>query len=325
MSVVTITDFVEEKDAVFYNINVRLPLRSLLVLRRYSEFLSLLQDLCSELGISPSDFPYELPAKGGLFSGKAKLAAARIRPLEKFLNNVIRDRDLQNRKPVHAFLELPRNFKFAAESFLKNPDDADYDDNFLLNMNAQSVDSSNWLMNLRIINSSVARMKGTELSNKVSLRSKIDKYILPAIGVLELSLKEHFNTGEITKAEYNRRTSSLQALKSDVQSKSTVTSNAWNYEKTSNIHKKVQDKPEETNDTIALSNQELLQRQQQVHKEQDQELEELRKAIANQRRIGEAINKEVSEQNEILDSLSYEVEASNAKLENARARTRKIG
>lgn len=325
MSIITITDYVEEKDAIYYNINVRLPLRSLLVLRRYSEFLSLLLDLCSELGISSSDFPYELPAKGGLFSGKAKLASARIRPLEKFLNNVIRDRDLQNRRPVHAFLELPRNFKFAAESFLKSPDDADYNDNYLLNIDAKGLDSSNWLTHLRIVNSSVSRMGGTDLSSKMSLRSKMDKYVLPAIEALDLSLKEHFNAGEITKAEYNRRSSSLQALRSDVLSKTAVASNGWSSEKIPTKAKKNPEKPQETNDTVALSNTELLQRQQQVHKEQDQELEELRKAIANQRRIGEAINKEVSEQNEILDSLSQEVEASNAKLENARARTRKIG
>lgn len=325
MSLITITDFVEEKDAIYYLINVRLPLRSLLVQRRYSEFLSLLLDLCTELGISPSDFPYELPSKGGLFAGKAKLAAARIRPLEKFLNNVIRDRDIQNRKPVHAFLELPRNFKFAAESFLKNPDDKDYDDNFLLDMNAQEINSSNWLTHLRIVNSSVSRMIGTDVSTKLNSRSKIDKIVHPAIGTLENTLNEHYKNGELTKAEYNRRSSSIQVLKSDLQAKTTLSSNDWNTENARNARQKSQDKPVETNDTIALSNQELLQRQQQVHREQDQELEELRKAIASQRRIGEAINKEVSEQNEILDSLSQEVDASNAKLENARARTRKIG
>ena len=83
-------------------------------------------------------------------------------------------------------------------------------------------------------------------------------------------------------------------------------------------------KASETNDTLPLNNQELLQQQIQIHKNQDQELYELRKLIQRQRELGELINTEVEEHNELLDGFEHEVENAAAKVKSARLRARKI-
>ncbi|WPK26586.1 hypothetical protein PUMCH_003944 [Australozyma saopauloensis] len=315
---VSIADFSEEKGVVFYNINVNLPLRSILVQRRFSEFISLFNDLCSDVGISAADFPYSLPGKGGVFTGKSRLAASRIKPLEEFLNGVVADRDLQNRAAVHKFLELPRNFKFSSSN-----------DQEKKVLNSDDITASNWLSHLRLLRGAMSQLgKTTDMKSKTAERTQINSQIIPQADHLGRALEALMKSKEISSSEYKLRLNNINSLKSEAQdllAAKAAPPSSWSANPGSGRDLGGARKIQETNDTIALSNKELLQKQQQVHREQDQELEELRRAIANQRRIGEAINKEVSEQNEILDELNSEVEASRGKLENARSRTRKIG
>lgn len=325
MSVVRVADFFEENGVVFYTINVKLPLRSIVVHRRFSEFLRLLSDLCSDIGIAPSEFPYALPGKGGVFSSKTKLAALRLEPLNKFINEVVRDRDLQNRRALHTFLELPRNFKFSADSFPKASVEPGNEKPHV-HLASEEVTSSTWLQHLRLLRTVISGMNQTNgILGRIADRIEVERTVLPRIDELESALAFRLKLGDISSVEHTQRIKSLRALKAEAAEimQKTEGKDAWKEKEEKKVTPKMV--PKETNDTIALSNKELLQRQQQVHQEQDQELDELRKAIANQRRIGEAINKEVSEQNEILEALSKDVDASSGKLETARARTRKIG
>lgn len=325
MSTVKVSDFFEENGVIFYTINVRLPLRSIVVHRRFSEFLALVSALCSDVGIANSDFPYSLPGKGGVFTSKVKLAALRLKPLNSFVNEVVRDRDLQNRRAVHSFLELPRNFKFSAESFPKDSQDH-INEKQHIHLLSGEVTNSSWLQVLRLARGVVGNMAETNgMLGRIADRIEIQRTVLPRLGELEVSLNSLLKLGEISSSEYSQRQKSLRVLKEEANKiiERTHGKGAWQGNEEQKPAQNMT--PRETNDTIALSNKELLQRQQQVHQEQDQELDELRKALANQKRIGEAINKEVSEQNEILEALSREVDASSGKLESARSRTRKIG
>lgn len=327
MPSIVILNFIEDNGAVYYNINTRLPLRSVIALRRFSEFLKLTQDLSKELGMAPSEFPYRLPSKGGVLSNKQKLASSRIKPLEIYLNKIIQDRDLQNRTNVHEFLQLPRSYKFTPEASVRNPEDGDYNGDTLINLRSEDITKKNWLSIVRMGRSVLNRIENKDLPSTVAERRRIKKCVLSAINLLEFSLTKQYKEGEIIQSEFKERTTTLSLLKEEAAANTGSYSGSTKDEAAStwSRHLNANDQPKETMHTITFSNKELVQKQQQEHKDQDLELEELRKAIANQKKIGEAINREVTEQNEFLDALSSEVEASNGKLDNARARTRKIG
>lgn len=322
MSVVRITDYVEENGVIMYVINVSLPLRLIVVRRRFSQFVSLLQALCDEIGISTSDFPYRLPNKRGMLSNKMRLAASRIGSLETFLNSVARDKELQNRSALHDFLELPRNFKLSAalpQDSKRGAESGSF--NF-----RSTIDSSpEWLSYFRLLRGRVADLqKKTDLASKAASRREVQERVIPDLAWLESSLAHLLKCGQISTAEHSLRLTKVQETKSEAQRILEDKIALWKTNNTQGLSRCEPDPPKETNDTVALSNKELLEKQQQVHQQQDQDLELLRQIIVNQRRIGEAIHKEVTEQNEILDALSAEVEASSGKLEKARSRTRKI-
>lgn len=275
------------------------------------------------MGISAADFPYELPKKGGIFSSKSKLAFDRRTPLQKFLNAIVGDREMQNMKAVHDFLDLPRNFNFTALSNSDTNEDA-----YLLGFTAEGMTDHSWLSTLRMIKGTVSRLETTNVTAKIASQRKADEYILPALSKLEIELNRHLSSKVITKSEYDLRCASLTAVRAEILKKLVSTEpNTYKREwlQVSEKNSESTFAAKESNQTIALSNTDLMQKQLQVHKEQDQELEQLRKAILNQKRIGEAIHKEVSEQNEILDALNAEAEAAASKLESARLRTRRIG
>lgn len=327
MSIITITGFTEENGVPFYDINVRLPLRSIQCSKRYSDFVTLLNALSAELGISNSDFPYLLPQKSGVFANKRKVATGRQPKLAHFLNQLVKDRDIQNSILVHEFLLLPPKFKFTPELF--KDDIAKSDDKFLIPEALEKINRMQWLSYLRNVRTVVESLnKSNILAAKLANREKASKFIRPNIEKLTEALQHLSQTGEISSQEFKQRTSMLSSLQSDMENIITETPLHSSPDKNVKISKRVfyqtSNTPVETSETVNLSNKGLLQRQQQIHNEQDKELEALRKIIARQRQIGETINKEVEEQLEILDSFSNEVDVSGAKLSSARQRVKKI-
>lgn len=320
---ISITDTHFENKVVYYLVEVVLPLRRITVNKRYSDFVLLVAALTKELGISTSDFPYELPPKKRLFSNLDQIVAERKFRLSEFLNAVVRDLDLCNRRPVHRFLNLPQNFKFTRDLFGSDKEPVS-DDKFLIDEDAGAITKNQWLTYLRVVKSSVQSLSTDQsMASRTEARARINKYVLPNVEKLGVSLAQLSQKGAISGAELKERTQALAAVQARVESvlapekKEETTGFLRPFERT-------RYEAVDTKDTIALSNTELLQRQQQIHKDQDSEVEALRKIIGRQKQIAQMINLEVEEQNEMLNQFNDEVEASTEKMNGARGRAKKI-
>lgn len=81
---------------------------------------------------------------------------------------------------------------------------------------------------------------------------------------------------------------------------------------------------QETDRTRELNNAGLLALQQEDMRDQDAQLETLRRAIARQRELGLAIQAEVDDQNGLLEELDADVHAVNSRLNQARRQTKKF-
>lgn len=334
---------------VYYHISLKLPLRSFTITKRYSEFDDLVNKLCIDLGINNQDFPYVLPPKTGVFSFTSSKSQAiindRKQKLSQFLNSLIRDKDLQNNSIVHNFLQLPTNFTFTDTLFRSTSDEkAGYERDLIID-DESLVNHFKWLEILRLFKYTINEMSKNydhSIQLKITTRDKVNKLIKPNLSKLLHRLTTLHKQREIDSNEYNRRLvllkeveNELSSLQDNLLSQSSYTSSK-NPDSLGSKHdllngatqsKRIfgkSDTPRETNDTIALGNKELLQYQQQIHKEQDQEIESLRKIVARQRQLGESINTEVQEQNQLLDMFADEVDQSTDKLKYARNKARNI-
>lgn len=323
---------------VYYHISIKLPLRSFTITKRYSEFDELVTKLCSDLGIDHQDFPYPLPPKTGLFLLSKSDAIKRERKvkLSQFLNSVIRDNDLQNNRVVHNFLQLPINFKFTSTFFRASSTDDQAD---LIITDEDAIDQCKWLEILRLFKFTIGELTRNYdhlVPLKISTRDKVNKLIKPNLNKLAHRLEVLAKKREIDSAEHTRRRLLLEQVENSLLNLQDSLLATSNY-----TAKPIPDRnellasaggrrvlggkaPRETNDTIGLSNKELLQQQVQVHKAQDLEVEQLRKIIARQRQLGESINTEVQEQSQLLDMFAEEVDNASEKLRHARQKARNI-
>lgn len=324
MSLISIGSTSEKEGVTYYDINITLPLRALTVSRRYSEFTNLVKELSEDLGISSGEFPYQLPPKGSFFASKAKTVNDRRFRLSEFLNSVVRDRDVQNRPAIHSFLQLPSNFKFTPAMF---EDEGTSDSKFTIDENPEEIDKNQWLTYLRQIKSSLNEIpKGDDIASRATAREQVNKYIQPNVQKLASALSALHQNGDIDSSQFGQRTSSLREILNETERLIFKRDSVAKKETSPHyaFSKKQKDQPKETASTVELSNKELLQQQQQIHKDQDLEVEQLRKIIARQREIGETIGREVEEQSEMLDQFNDEVDASSEKMKDARARAKKI-
>lgn len=329
MSIIFIPDYLEKNGTIYYNVNIKLPLRSISVSRRYSDFVELVTTLSDDLGLGVSEFPYKLPPKTSVFSSRKSVSELRKVLLADFLDKVVRDRDLQNRPTVHKFLQLPKNFNISRDLF-KEDTESVKDTRFLITDTDTDISGDQWLLYFRIVKSSISKLdRGKTLTTRAETREKVQKYVRPNLEKLARALTNLGRSGAISKNEWNSRTARLSQIQDDVESILGNREELFQEATNARLGGRVFGKPSadaarETNETVGLNDRELFQQQQQIHKEQDQEVEQLRMIIARQRQIGEAINQEVEEQNEMLDRFSEEVDHSANKLQNARARAKKI-
>ncbi|EGW30252.1 uncharacterized protein SPAPADRAFT_63094 [Spathaspora passalidarum NRRL Y-27907] len=308
--IITIPNEVDIDGYTYYQISIKLPLRSYVIKKRYSEFESLVINLCHSLGINTRDFPYQLPAKRINWLNKSGIIHERKVELCKFLNDVIRDTSIQNNRELLEFLQLPINFRFNNDLFKQ--------DLPALTADASAITPDSWLEIYRKLKSEIQQsFTNSSIQEKIQSRDKVNRVYQPLLNELSHSLRKL----KLDNSEIQRRHGLLSQLQGSLQQ---ILTNDLHG---STISKRVlggQIQAGETNQTLALSNEELLQQQKQVHKTQDQELEQLRLLISKQRQIGEIINTEVEEQNNMLDKFNEEVENASDKVKKARARARNI-
>lgn len=325
---------------VQYLIQLKVPLRQINVNRRYSEFQLLLDQLSDEAGIRTTDFPYKLPPKQWIKLNTDLVIEERRRELAAFLNLLIRDPEFQNNDHLRAFLRLPQSFKFTAAVFKQNTEGEKTKE--AVNLTAISIDASVWLEVLRLADARVGEIlselnHNTDTLYTISIRQEIMRLLRPTIENLRKSLQEK----ELSSNEYRRRKLLLTKLQESVDLLTKELNKGFQSPQQDTFladrlallsgssarsgGRRVLGGPiEETKDTMALDNQELLQLQQLIQKNQDQEILQLRLAIARQKQISTAIYNEVEEQNQLLDMLHSEVDLASDKLAKARSRARNI-
>lgn len=318
--IINIPDTTITKGVTYYNVSVKLPLRSLFISKRYSEFEDLVTNLSNDLGIAKSEFPHQLPSKRIKWLHSSSTVAERKPELAKFLNSIIKDTSVQNNSILLEFLKLPLNFRFNLSLFKPT---GNREGELLADLSA--IDESNWLEIYRIFKSTLTDLLSestTTINERVQRRDKVNKLLQPCL----VNLTKSLSKSKLDKKEHTRREALLTELNDGLNDllSSLQEYTAKAVESTLLPSKRVLGKPLETKDTILLNNNELLQAQVQVHQEQDQELEQLRKIIQRQREIGEAIHNEVEEQNAMLDEFNDEVYNTSEKLRTARTNAKKI-
>lgn len=327
MSIISVPSFEEENGAIVYQIHTQLPLRLIRASRRYSEFDNLVSSLSKELGILKSDFPYELPPKGGLLANKLSVATMRKELLAKFLNALVRDRDLQNRSLVRDFLSLPPNAKLTADLFRSGDSNVGAGEKFSIHDKVAEIRPEAWLDYMRKVRASVEGLVDSlDPKVKQANRKKISTYIRPNIEKLAQSLKMLVASGALSPQEVTRRKNDIATLQSKINAvysdnlstnpKDIVNSRRQFFSGPANA--------EETTETVGFTNEDLLQHQKQIHKDQDAEVDEILKIVIRQRQLAEAIDKEVEEQSEILDDLDSGIDNSNAKIQKGRERAKQF-
>ena len=320
---ITIPAEEEINGSTYYQINVKLPLRSYTIKKRYSDFDNLVKTLCHHIGINRKDFPYTLPAKRIHWLNKSNVVEERKQEFTRFLNNMLLDSSLRNEPEFLLFLQLPKNFKFQHRPQIdENGEGGDLWYDVYRSLKNQLLEELNSLKS------------GQGNTNTVRLKERIHKNYQPTINDLANSAAANNKENKQEMMKRKLYISQVQSLVTQIENFKKP--NSWgetdsNGNSNGNGSRRIfggasggSAHVKETDDTIALTNQELLQHQLQIHQNQDKEIEQLRVSIAKQRQIGEAINAEVEEQNSILDQFNEEVENTSDKVQQARRRAKKI-
>lgn len=341
------------KPYTLYNITLRLPLRSFIVQKRYSEFVLLHSTLTSQAGAPP---PATIPQKTWFSRtvSSPELTEERRKGLEAYLRtiNTADNQRWRNTSAWRTFLNLPSNTssKSSLHSTLH-----------VTGHGAQITDPVVWLDQFRELKSQLhdARLNLTRRDQATAAKSQHEagseakKYLVRAgstLSALEQGLKnlssdawggEKLREGELRRrkdllASARREKEGLESLLSAMITKSHVDQTvAAAQEKAqltgSSKNHQNNGKPtggrvlgRETDRTRVLDNQGVLQLQKQLMEEQDEDVMVLAQAVARQKELGMAIHQELKVQNEMLGMLDEDVDRVQGKVDVAQKRLAKI-
>ena len=334
-----------------YNISLRLPLRSFTLQKRYSDFTTLHSTLTSQTSTPP---PAPLPAKSWFArtTNNPELTEQRRQGLETYLQtiNTSDDPRWRDTSTWRTFLNLPSNLssKSSAASTLHGA----------ISSSSPLKDPTIWLDCHRDLKTQLhsARLHLTQRDQAPTSQAQHEsgaqakKCLIRAgtmIASLDQGLKnqddwgsEKLGDGELRRrkdlvASARKEKESLENLLNAMVAKSRVdatvedkkaligdsTSNSSSNHvppKTGRVLGK------ETKRTRELDNQGVLQLQQQLMKEQDEDVMVLAQAVRRQKELGVAIQEELMVQNEMLGMLDEDVTRVAGKIDVARKRVSKI-
>ncbi|RKF78375.1 Vacuolar morphogenesis protein 7-like protein [Golovinomyces cichoracearum] len=349
------------KSYTLYNITLRLPLRTYVVQKRYSEFVSLHSALTAVTSCPP---PVPLPGKTWFSSTKnsAKLTEDRRKGLEKYLRAILEgpDRQWQETSVWRNFLNLP-----------SKGGGSDSKKNLVATMQRGlqagqlTADPTVWLDVHREMKTQLhdARLflgqrDGATTAQAQHVAGANAKKCLVKAGTLISDLEEGLKimnelgkkngeytmgTGELRRrkdllgsASVEREALEKLALSLAIKSQSLSaasgeTDNITPEKKTlllSSIPRKsgrVLGAPiAETDYTRELGNEGIVQLQKQMMENQDQDVEELAKIVRRQKEMGLAIYNELELQNEMLKKVDDGVDRVGMKINVAKKRASKI-
>ena len=341
------------KPYTLYNITLRLPLRSFILQKRYSDFDTLNSNLTAQAGSQP---PVPLPSKSWFTRtiSSPALTEERRKDLEAYLVGINEAEDGRWRATSawRSFLNLPGNSgtRGGLASDLPNALNGPGGTQAL-------TDPVVWLDHHRDLKSQIhdARLALTRRDqastalgqHEASAQAK--KCLVRAstmIGTLDTGLRT-LSSGSIKggsslgEGELHRRrdlTSSarrelegLESLLSAMATKSAIDKTVANASEKASLVGAQRPKPasgrvlgKETSQTRALDNQGVVQLQKQLIQEQDEDVNVLASAVARQKELGVQIQEELEVQNEMLGMMDEDVTRVQGKMDVARKRIAKI-
>lgn len=347
------------KSFTLYNVTLRLPLRSFVVQKRYSEFTALDNTLRS-LASSPP--PVSLPSKSWFRStaSSPELTESRRKDLELYLRAILEspDRRWRDTSAWRAFLNLPSSTASANSSRAEA--------HATITSGSGAADPTVWLDQHRELKGQLhdARLHlgrrdgATTTQGQHEAGANAKRCLVRAgalLGTLEDGLKA-MNDAEksrdggwgasVGEGELRRRKDLLAsarvekdgleklllslAAKSQGGSNSGVTAtqrdqNALFGPGVSRPGGRVLGAPvPETERTRELDNEGVVMLQKQMMQDQDLDVEELAKIVRRQKEMGLAINEELVLQNEMLKRVDEDVDRVQAKIQIAKKRVGKI-
>ncbi|KAI2612008.1 Phox-like protein [Hypoxylon fragiforme] len=341
------------KPYTLYNITLRLPLRTFVVQKRYSDFVALNQALTSLVGSPP---PAPLPAKSWFKStiNSPELTEDRRRGLESYLRTIAEspDRRWRDTPAWRTFLNLPSMSStgnsaasIRAGYGIANKDAANA---------AASQDPGTWLdlhgemkRDFQEARRFLAkRDSATDNSTALEAGSAAKKALVRAgslLTVLGDGLRVMQDTKRLGEGEIRRRKDLLAAARVEREDLDRLSTSVSAAAKASQRgmpsaadkaalmgsgpkpRGRVLGAPlPESERTRELDNQGVVQLQRQMMKEQDQDVDDLAKIIRKQREMAEAIHREVEEQTEMLDHVNNQADILSGKVNVAKNRTKKI-
>ncbi|KAM3068678.1 hypothetical protein ACMFMG_010859 [Clarireedia jacksonii] len=347
------------KPYTLYNITLRLPLRTFVVQKRYSDFVTLHSSLTSLISSPP---PSPLPAKFWFKStvSSPELAETRRKELETYLRSIAENPDRRWRETSvwRSFLNLPSTSGNASLSSAREG---------LIAASQRGVGSNGALMADSQVWLDVHReLKGqlhdapTTAAGQYEAGAKAKTCLVKAGGLikdLEEGLKfmsegDKNGRGEakVGAGELRRRRDLLGSAKVEKEGLEKLAvslavknqnggstggsgSAAATQADKSALFGPGVTKPSgrvlgapvpETNKTRELDNEGVLQLQKQMMRDQDLDVEELAKIVRRQREMGLAIQGELEIQNEMLKRVDEDADRVKGKMDIAKKRIAKI-
>jgi regulator of vacuolar morphogenesis len=330
------------KPYTLYNITLRLPLRSFVVQKRYSDFAALHTALTSLVGTPP---PTPLPAKSWFRStvSSADLTEQRRVGLEAYLRAIAEPPDRRWRDtPVwRAFLNLPSASGASVSGVSvegRIPAIGLRDANL-----AAACDPATWVdlnkelkRELKAAQAALERReRGTEVGEQLEAEAAARKALVKAgslMGPLGEGLGIMKESGRLGAGEFNRRKGVLDAARREKDLFDQLAANLarrgtgprdQGAASESDRAKLMPPRPvgrqlgrplPETEETRELDNEGVLQRQKLTMQEQDEDLGELAKILHRQNVLARAMHKHIEEDNDMLDHANARADSLQRKL-----------
>ncbi|PNY29184.1 Vacuolar morphogenesis protein 7 [Tolypocladium capitatum] len=348
----SVSDKGSSKPFTFYNITLRLPLRSYVVRKRYSDVAELHSALVEQVGASP---PAPLPGKHWLKSTvkSAKLTRDRQLGLEQYLKSIAEmpDRRWWDTSAWRSFLNLPSpsttNSAVSAAGMVSSAATGAADPGTWLDMHREMKHC------LHEARQCLSRRDGAADGGNSTAAAEAGAAAKRAIvkaGTLIVSLSDglrrmqestKLGDGELRRrrdlvAAARMEREGLEKLSNSMPSSSSGPGRVNDGQGRSSASEKAEllrgGKPgrvlgaplPETERTRELDNQGVLMLQKQEMQAQDEQVEQLAAIIQRQKEIGLKINEEVEAQSEMLDRVDQDATRLQGKVTVANNRIRKM-
>ncbi|MCJ1447523.1 MAG: hypothetical protein MMC23_008034 [Stictis urceolatum] len=359
ISIPTTTIAPSPKPHTVYHITLRLPLRTFTLQKRYSDFTSLHTLLTTQSGSSP---PTTLPPKNYFSSTlhNPALTEKRRAGLETYLRTISSHADFRWRETSawRSFLNLPSSLagKSSAADSLHSALTSSYS-----GPNGAVSDLVAWLDTHRELKQHLhsarstlaARDAGKAEANAAETHdasAAAKKELVRAstlLGALEKGLRENgaeWGAKKLGEGEVRRRRDLISAARREVEGLEGLVALVRRKGDVDTVVEDIQGGGakvalvggerkgvgkgrvlgKETGRTRELDNSGVVQLQQQMMREQDEDVDMLAQAVRRQRELGEQIQQELELQNEMMGMLEDDVDRVGGKLKVARKRVDKI-